>query len=57
MEIACYFLIENVVMVYQHQQVNSMFKDLVDKANGYGMPGLLIDGNNVFTVIDAKECG
>ena len=28
-------------------------KDLVDKANGYGMPGLLIDGNNVFAVIDA----
>ncbi len=48
------FIVENNGYATEYLSTNEQFKckQIVDKAKGYGMEGVQIDGNNILTVYD-----
>lgn len=50
-----YVLLNNLYAISTKQQEATNVTDLADRAQGYGIPGVVVDGNDVFAVYDAAK--
>jgi len=50
-----YVLLNNLYAISTKQQEVTNVVDLADRAQGYGIPGVVVDGNDVFAVYEAAK--
>ena len=50
-----YILLNNLYAISTKQQEATNLVDLADRAKGYGIPGIVVDGNDVFAVYEAAR--
>lgn len=50
-----YILLNNLYAISTKQQEATNLVDLADRAQAYGIPGVVVDGNDVFAVYDAAK--
>lgn len=50
-----YVLLNNLYAISTKQQEATNVTDLADRAHGYGIPGVVVDGNDVFAVYEAAK--
>ena len=50
-----YVLLNNLYAISTKQQEATNVENLADRAHGYGIPGVVVDGNDVFAVYEAAK--